>query len=130
VDLQGYASGHIKAFLLNYDILLRDLAEVAAAWPMLAYLTEVQHRQLAALAKAWGVSKAQLIRDGVNLLLRQAASQGRDPLLDLVGQAGPVGRQDIAAQHDAFQATLVHDTERTSPMPGHTICAHTRMGGR
>jgi len=74
--------------------------------PMLAYLTEGQHRQLSALAKAWGVSKAQLIRDGVNLLLRQAASQGQDPLLDLVGQAGPVGRSDIAAHHDTYQADL------------------------
>ncbi|MBI3330245.1 MAG: hypothetical protein HYZ81_26500 [Nitrospinae bacterium] len=80
--------------------------------PMLAYLTEVQHRQLAALAKALGVSKAQLIRDGVNLLFRQAASQGRDPLLDLLGQAGPVGRPDVAAQHDAYLAELLPHPER------------------
>lgn len=52
MDLQGYASGHIKAFLLNYDILVRDLAEVAAAWPTLDEEERGYHR--ATLLPTWG----------------------------------------------------------------------------
>jgi hypothetical protein len=48
----------------------------------------------------------------VDLVLREKATLGRDPLLDLVGQAGPVGRPDIAAQHDAYQASFFQQTER------------------
>lgn len=69
-------------------------------------------RKLAALANSLGVSKAQLIRDGVDLLLRREASCGQDPLLQLVGQAGPVGRLPLAAPHDGPQAGLFPDTER------------------
>jgi hypothetical protein len=64
------------------------------------------------MAKSLGVTMAELIRQGVDLVLREKATLGRDPLLDLVGQAGPVGRPDIAAQHDAYQASFFQQTER------------------
>jgi hypothetical protein len=80
---------------------------------LLVYLTEAQHRKLAALANSLSVSKAQLIRDGVDLLLRREASRGKDPLLDLVGQAGPMGQSPPAVQHDGYQSSLFSDTERT-----------------
>jgi hypothetical protein len=80
---------------------------------LLVYLTETQHRRLAALATSLGVSKAQLIRDGIDLLLRREARRGNDPLLDLVGQAGPMGQSHPAAQHDSDQSSLFSDTERT-----------------
>ncbi|MFQ5899796.1 MAG: hypothetical protein ACE5JN_16330 [Candidatus Methylomirabilia bacterium] len=76
------------------------------------YLTEVQRRRLAAMAKALGMPMAELIRQGVDLILRQKVTLGQDPLLDLVGQAGAAGRSDIAAQHDMYQAGLFQDTER------------------
>jgi hypothetical protein len=75
-------------------------------------LTDVQHRKLEAMAKSLGVTMAELIRQGVDLVLRDKAALGRDPLLDLLGQAGPVGRPDIAAQHDAYLGGLVPHTER------------------
>ena len=77
------------------------------------YLTDAQHHKLEAMAKSLGVTMAELIRQGVDLVLREKATLGRDPLLDLVGQAGPVGRSDIAAQHDTFQTRLFHHTERS-----------------
>jgi hypothetical protein len=35
MELQEYGSGHIESFLLNYELLVRDLAEVATDWPTL-----------------------------------------------------------------------------------------------
>lgn len=81
--------------------------------PLLVHVTDAQHRLLAALAKSLGVSKAQLIRDGVNLLLRQEASRGQDPLLDLVGQAGSVGPSLIASQVDASQADCSRESQES-----------------
>jgi hypothetical protein len=75
-------------------------------------LTDVQHRKLEAMAKSLGVTMAELIRQGVDLVLRDKAALGRDPLLDLLGQAGSVGRPDIAAQHDAYLTGLLPHTER------------------
>lgn len=54
---------------------------------------------------------AEFIRQGMDLTLREKATLGRDPLLDLVGQAETVGWQDIAARHDTYQAILFHPTE-------------------
>jgi hypothetical protein len=64
------------------------------------------------MAKSLGVTMAELIRQRVDLVLREKAALGRDPLLDLAGQAGPVGRPDIAAQHAAYQASFFQQTER------------------
>ena len=63
------------------------------------HLTERQARQLAALAKRQSVRRAELIRRGVDLLLREEAS-GEEPLLGLVGAAGPIGQRDVAERHD------------------------------
>jgi hypothetical protein len=76
-------------------------------------LTDVQHRKLEAMARSLGVTMAELIRQGVDLVLREKATLGRDALLDLVGQAGAVGSPDIAAQHDAYLAGLLPHTERS-----------------
>jgi hypothetical protein len=63
------------------------------------HLTERQARRLAALAKRQSVTRAELIRRGVDLLLREEAS-AEEPLLGLVGAAGPIGRGDVAERHD------------------------------
>lgn len=70
------------------------------------YLTETQHRKLELMAKALGLTMAELIRQGVDLVLRDKARLGEDPLLDLVGQAGGAGRSDTAAEHDGSQVAL------------------------
>lgn len=70
------------------------------------YLNEVQYKKLTALAKALGVTKAELIREGVDLVLREKVGQSHDPLLELIGQAGRVGRSDISARHDDYLALL------------------------
>lgn len=75
-------------------------------------LTEEQDRQLEDLARRLGTSKAKLVREGVDFVLQRRKTRGRgDALLDLVGQAGRVGRRDIARHHDAY----VVGTRRVRP---------------
>ncbi len=69
-------------------------------------LTEQQDRRLETLARRLGMSKAKLVREGVEIVLTRREARADDPLLDLVGQAGRVGRRDIAARHDAYLAAV------------------------
>jgi hypothetical protein len=69
-------------------------------------LTEEQDRKLEALARSLRRSKARLVREGVDLLLRRKIPSGSDPLLGLIGQAGKVGRPDISAAHDKYLLSL------------------------
>lgn len=68
-------------------------------------LTEEQDRKLEALAKALRRSKARLVREGVDIVLRTRIPPRADPLLELVGRAGKAGRRDIAAAHDTYLAS-------------------------
>ena len=63
------------------------------------HLTEQQDRRLRSLARRRGTTRADLIREGIGLVLQGAWSVA-DPLLELVGAAGPAGRRDGAARHD------------------------------
>ncbi|MBI4701023.1 MAG: CopG family transcriptional regulator [Deltaproteobacteria bacterium] len=63
------------------------------------HLSEAQDRQLRRLARRTGSNRAELIRRGVDLLLRTDTSVP-DPLLALVGAAGPAGRPDVSERHD------------------------------
>lgn len=65
-------------------------------------LTEEQDRQLEALARRLRTSKARLVREGVEYVLQRRKAGPRDPLLELIGQAGRVGRKDISRRHDAY----------------------------
>lgn len=65
-------------------------------------LTEEQDRRLEALARRLKTSKAQLVREGVEYVLRRKPEGGHDALLNLIGQAGRAGRKDIARRHDAY----------------------------
>jgi hypothetical protein len=69
-------------------------------------LTEEQDRKLEALARSLRRSKARLVREGVDLLLRRKIPSGSDPLLGLIGQAGKVGRPDISTAHDEYLLSL------------------------
>lgn len=65
-------------------------------------LTDEQDRQLAKLAQKRQISKAHLVREGIELVLRQERDEAPDPLLDLIGQAGCIGRRDVSRRHDAY----------------------------
>ena len=52
MDLQAYEAYHIASFLLNYALLVRDLAEVPANWPNLDDEERGYHR--AELLQTWG----------------------------------------------------------------------------
>lgn len=55
MNLDTYEPGHIESFLLNYELLLRDLPEVAADWPSLDDEERGHHR--ATLMQTWGNRK-------------------------------------------------------------------------
>ena len=55
MDLQVYGPDHIESFLVNYELLVRDLAEVAAEWPNLDEEERGHHR--AELLQTWGNRK-------------------------------------------------------------------------
>lgn len=65
-------------------------------------LTEEQDRRLEALARRLGMSKAALVREGVESVLHRRSAGRGDSLLALIGQAGRVGRKDISRRHDAY----------------------------
>ena len=64
-------------------------------------LSEEQDRRLEALARRLGASKSTLVREGVESVLQRRETANSDPLLELVGQAGPIGRKDVSRRHDA-----------------------------
>jgi hypothetical protein len=55
VNLDVYEPNHIASFLSNYELLVRDLAEVAADWPHLDEEERGHHR--AVLMQTWGNRK-------------------------------------------------------------------------
>ncbi len=64
------------------------------------HLTEHQDRRLRALAKKKRVSRADLIRQGVELLLSREAED--DPLLGLIGDLRVPLPPDASERHDAY----------------------------
>jgi len=75
-------------------------------------LTEEQDLRLEKLARRLGTSKAKLVREGVEYVLQRKQGETVDPLLELVGQAGKVGRKDISRRHDAYLAVAERRTTR------------------
>ena len=67
-------------------------------------LSEEQNRCLEELAQKRKTTKAHLVREGIELVLQQNKDETPDPLLDLIGQAGCVGRSDISRRHDEYLA--------------------------
>ena len=65
-------------------------------------LSEEQDRRLEALARRLQVSRSALVLEGVELVLQRRQSDTPDALLELVGQAGRVGRRDVSRRHDAI----------------------------
>ena len=75
-------------------------------------LSEEQDRRLEQLARKRKTSKTHLVREGIALVLRQEQGEAPDPLLDLIGQAGHVGRSDISRRHDAYLAAAERTRNR------------------
>jgi 2-phosphoglycerate kinase len=69
------------------------------------YLKDEQAKLLADLAREQHIPKAELIREGIDMVIRRRISEQEDPLLSLIGQAGFVGRSDISEEHDAYLAS-------------------------
>ncbi len=63
------------------------------------HLTPQQDRALRSLAKVQGVSRADLIRRAIDLMLSRRSGEG-DALEELIGAAGPAGRRDLSERHD------------------------------
>jgi hypothetical protein len=86
MDAEAYKTGHIESFLQNYELLVRDLAEMAADWSNLDdeerghYRSELlqtwgNRKVLGILFKAKKLNSAQELRlaDLDRLLLEQAS---------------------------------------------------------
>ncbi len=73
------------------------------------HLEDEQDRRLRSLARREGVSRAQLIRRGIDLVLREPGGKP-DPLLDLIGAAGPASRPDLSERHDDVLYGPTHRT--------------------
>ena len=63
------------------------------------HLTESQDQRLRKLARRRGVSRAHLIRQGIERVLAEGGGKS-DALLDLIGVAGPASRTDLSENHD------------------------------
>lgn len=79
--------------------------------PIQVYLRPEQLDRLRALAKRRGVSLAELIRQGVDLLVGETPPD-HDPLLDIVGmfEGGP---PDLAEKHDQYLAQIFREEHTT-----------------
>jgi hypothetical protein len=75
-------------------------------------LTEEQDRRLEELAQKLKTSKASLVREGIELVLQQKRGRTPDPLLDLIGQAGRIGRIDVSRRHDEYLAAMERKRNR------------------
>jgi hypothetical protein len=65
------------------------------------HLNEAQDKALRAAARRRGETRAELIRRAIDVYLAQSGGQA-EPLLDLIGAAGPHLRDDISENHDAI----------------------------
>lgn len=65
------------------------------------YLPRRVHRALGETARRRGVSMAQLLREGAEIVLRRAQEEVPDPLAELIGsvKSGPA---DLSEKHDDY----------------------------
>ncbi|MGE5549609.1 MAG: ribbon-helix-helix domain-containing protein [Bacteroidota bacterium] len=69
------------------------------------YLEPVTDAHLRRLSAKTGKPKAELVRDGINLLLEREAARMDEPLLDLIGLAGEAGYPEASEKHDDYLYT-------------------------
>lgn len=75
-------------------------------------LSEEQDRTLERLAAERGQSKAGLVRQALDLFFRAEAVED-EPLLGLIGQAGPAGRDDLSRHHDRILISAERQRNRS-----------------
>ena len=66
------------------------------------YLESGTDAHLQRLSAKTGKPKAELVRDGINLLLEREAARMDDPLLEIVGLAGEAGCPEASEKHDDY----------------------------
>lgn len=64
------------------------------------HLSEDQSRRLNSLARARGTTRAALIRQGIDWVLRTIDDPMEDPLMEMARHAGPGGEPHGAVDHD------------------------------
>jgi hypothetical protein len=67
-------------------------------------LPESQDQRLRTLARTQGTTRAELIRRGIDNILRESGLGDDDPLLGLIGQAGHGGDRRASQEHDRLLA--------------------------
>jgi hypothetical protein len=71
--------------------------------PIQVYLRSDQKVALRELARSRGISMAELMRRGVDLILNEVEPD-RDPLWNIVGTVDDDGPTDMALHHDCYLA--------------------------
>jgi hypothetical protein len=79
---------------------------IAHKKPLQVYLRPEQIEALRALAQRRNVPVAELVRQGVDKVLREIPPD-EDPLWDIVGLFEGPG--DLAEKHDEYIATIIHE---------------------
>lgn len=79
------------------------------------YIKPEQDRALQKAARRLKTSKAELIREGIDLVLSHRVPVEEDPLMKLIGLAGETGYPDLSANHDHY----LYIMEKESREKGH-----------
>jgi hypothetical protein len=83
--------------------------------PLQVYLSHEERDQLDRVAALLNVSRAEVLRRGIDAVAREAYADVRDPLDDLVGRFdSPSAPRDLADRHDEY---LSEDLEREATSP-------------
>ena len=85
---------------------------VSEAAPVQVYLAGHDRQRLEGLAERLGLSKSDVLRQGIQALERQVTDPRLHPALEIIGIAGDAGRDDSdlgyssAVEHDRFLAEV------------------------
>lgn len=81
---------------------------VSEAAPVQVYLAGPDRDRLERLAEQLGLTKSDVLRQGIEALERQTSNPAYHPLLSVIGiatqQRGPDPGYDVAREHDRFLA--------------------------
>ena len=96
----------------NHELTLHTERRTGTVTRVQILLTEEQDRRLERLAQRLRTSKARLVREGVDFVLQHREARASDALLELVGQAGRVGRKDVSRRHYAYLVAAERNDHR------------------